>query len=785
MASIKGNLLLLCFSFCVLFVDPSYCQTDTLAQGQELKHGRQLFSASGIFRLGFFQLDAANNSYLGVSYNRANEKPVWVANRNNPILGNSGILTIDRFGNFKIISRKLGDCVLLYTVQTAINASAVLLDSGNFVLHELNPDGSVKRDLWQSFDYPTDTLLPKMKLGFDRKTGLNRTLTSWRTDGFPASGSFTLGMDPSGINQMVIWWQGSTYWTSGVWQNGCFNMSHEFCYYYKYNFSYTSNEKEAYFDYSVDKEITIFPRLTVNAEGQLKGFGMDSLFTEVSCFDSSSSSLRVGCVEQKLPDCRSYHDKFVLKMGVMSRDGFRFHNDNLSITDCWERCLKNCSCVAYASANDNGTGCEIWTKDSSFTESNLSTLKEIYILESSVQMWWIWLMILVGGTAIIPLLLSSCYVLWKKCKAKSKRLQRVEENMLLHELGQVSKSQKDGKMSNELRIFSFESLVAATNIFSTENKLGEGGFGAVYKFQGKLRDGQEVAIKRLSRSSGQGLVEFKNEALLIGKLQHTNLVRLLGFCIQGEEKILIYEYMPNKSLDSLLFNSYEKSVLHWKKRYSIIEGVTQGLVYLHKYSRLKVIHRDLKTSNILLDEEMNPKISDFGMARMFALNECEENTQRVVGTYGYMPPEYAMRGIVSIKTDVFSFGVIVLEIISGKKNNSHYDSEDPLNLIGYAWKLWNEGRVFELVDPKMIEPWAASEVLRCIHVGLLCVQDRATERPTMTDVVSMLSNDTLLLPAPKQPAYFIDTVRKEVEVSAKKSDNCSMNDVTISVMDAR
>ncbi|KAH7547290.1 hypothetical protein FEM48_Zijuj01G0294000 [Ziziphus jujuba var. spinosa] len=199
---------------------------DTLAQGQELKHGRQLFSASGIFRLGFFQLDAANNSYLGVSYNRANEKPVWVANRNNPILGNSGILTIDRFGNFKIISRKLGDCVLLYTVQTAINASAVLLDSGNFVLHELNPDG------------------------------------------------------------------------------------------------YTSNEKEAYFDYSVDKEITIFPRLTVNAEGQLKGFGMDSLFTEVSCFDSSSSSLRVGCVEQKLPDCRSYHDKFVLKMGVMSRDGF-------------------------------------------------------------------------------------------------------------------------------------------------------------------------------------------------------------------------------------------------------------------------------------------------------------------------------------------------------------------------------------------------------------------------------------------------------------------------------
>lgn len=383
MASIKRNLLLFCVSFCIVIEGPSYSQTDTLAQGQELKYGMQLFSASGTFRLGFFQFGPANNSYLGISYNRDNEKPVWIANRNNPVLGNSGILTIDSFGNFKIISHNMGDSMLLNSVQAATSASAVLLDSGNFVLHELNPNGSVKKDLWESFDYPTDTLLPKMKLGFDRKTGLNRILTSWRTDEFPASGSFVLGMDPSGINQMVIWWQGGIYWTSGVWKNGCFNISHEFCYLYKYSFSYTSNEKEAYLNYSVGKEITIFPRLTVNAAGQLKGFGMDSFFTEVSCIDSSSSSFRVGCAEQKLPDCRSSRDKFALKMGLMSGDGFRFPNDNLTITDCWDRCLKNCSCVAYASANDNGTGCEIWNKDSSFIENNLGALKATHILESS------------------------------------------------------------------------------------------------------------------------------------------------------------------------------------------------------------------------------------------------------------------------------------------------------------------------------------------------------------------------------------------------------------------
>ncbi|KAL6134443.1 hypothetical protein ACLB2K_066674 [Fragaria x ananassa] len=782
--AIIGRIILVCILCCILLITLSESQSDTLAQGQELKDGMQLFSASGIFRLGFFKPGDVSNSYLGIWYNRNNEKAVWAANRDNPILDSSGVLTIDQYGNLKI-SQKMEDDIVLYSVKKAINTSAVLLDSGNFVLSELNPDGSIRQELWQSFDYPTDTLLPKMKLGFNSKTGLNWTLKSWRTGDLPSIGSFTLGLDPSGVKQMVISWRGNLYWTSGSWHTWCFSLTDEFCSNYKFNFSYISNENETYLSYSVDKGTTIFPRLLLSEEGELRGFGTDAMFTGVSCTSSTNSTLKKGCVEQRLPDCRKSNDKFVSKLGVMSSSGIKIpENENLTLIDCWDVCFKMCSCLAYASANDDDTGCEIWKKGASFTQYNLGSLREIYILESKVKKWWIWLLVLVGGTALFPLLCSSCYVLWKKSKSRGNHSQRMEYNMLLYELGKGRKHQKDGNINNELQLFSFDTIATATNCFSSTNKLGEGGFGSVYK--GKLLDGKEVAIKRLSRSSGQGLVEFKNEALLVAKLQHTNLVRLLGFCIQGDEKMLIYEYMPNKSLDFFLFDAERKKFLDWKNRFSIIEGIAQGLIYLHKYSRLKVIHRDLKASNILLNKNLNPKISDFGMARICGLNESEENTNRVVGTYGYMSPEYAMKGIVSIKTDVFSFGVLLLEIVSGKKNNSNYHSKSQLNLIGYAWQLWNEDRGFELADPGLDESCPITEVLRCIHVGLLCVQDHAEDRPTMPDVVSMLSNQNILLPPPKQPAFFINTAEKEfIETSGKESGSCSTNDVTITVMEAR
>ncbi|XP_062087501.1 cysteine-rich receptor-like protein kinase 10 isoform X2 [Humulus lupulus] len=216
--------------------------------------------------------------------------------------------------------------------------------------------------------------------------------------------------------------------------------------------------------------------------------------------------------------------------------------------------------------------------------------------------------------------------------------------------------------------FSFESIETATSNFSDYNMLGKGGFGDVYK--GVLLNGQEIAVKRLSKNSGQGATEFKNEVVLVAKLQHKNLVRLLGFCLEGNEKILVYEYVPNKSLDYFLFDPKKQSQLNWSIRCNIIEGIARGIQYLHEDSRLKVIHRDLKASNILLDKNMSPKVSDFGMAKLFGEDQIQGNTMRIVGTYGYMAPEYAMEGLYSVKSDVFSFGVLLLEILSGSKNSS-------------------------------------------------------------------------------------------------------------------
>nr|ACJ31801.1 receptor-like protein kinase [Glycine max] len=250
--------------------------------------------------------------------------------------------------------------------------------------------------------------------------------------------------------------------------------------------------------------------------------------------------------------------------------------------------------------------------------------------------------------------------------------------------------------------FNFDTIRVATEDFSDSNKLGQGGFGAVYR--GRLSDGQMIAVKRLSRESSQGDTEFKNEVLLVAKLQHRNLVRLLGFCLEGKERLLIYEYVPNKSLDYFIFGSGQrlnihiplklmavyadptkKAQLNWEMRYKIITGVARGLLYLHEDSHLRIIHRDLKASNILLNEEMNPKIADFGMARLVLMDQTQANTNRIVGTYGYMAPEYAMHGQFSMKSDVFSFGVLVLEIISGHKNSGirHGENvEDLLSFIG-------------------------------------------------------------------------------------------------------
>ncbi|XP_027771067.1 cysteine-rich receptor-like protein kinase 10 [Solanum pennellii] len=282
--------------------------------------------------------------------------------------------------------------------------------------------------------------------------------------------------------------------------------------------------------------------------------------------------------------------------------------------------------------------------------------------------------------------------------------------------------------------YNLNTIRVATTNFSIDKKIVEIGFGVVYK--GKLLDGQEIAVKRLSRSSGQGIEEF----------QHRNLLRLLGYCLEGDEKILVYEFVPNKSLDYFLFDLEKQQLLDWFRRYKIIVGIVCGLLYLHEDSRLRIIHRDLKASNILLDAEMNPKISDFGMARIFGIDQSEEVTSRIVGTYGYMSPEYAMQGQYSVKSDVFSFGVLLLEITSGKKNSAFYQLDGgEEDLLSYVWKNWREATPLNIMDPTFAESYSRNEVIQCIHIGLLCVQEDVNERPTMDSAVLMLNGVKYLI----------------------------------------
>ncbi|XP_049413813.1 G-type lectin S-receptor-like serine/threonine-protein kinase At4g03230 isoform X2 [Solanum stenotomum] len=320
----------------------------------------------------------------------------------------------------------------------------------------------------------------------------------------------------------------------------------------------------------------------------------------------------------------------------------------------------------------------------------------------------------------------------------------------------------DEKRRIDVPFFSLYSILVATDNFSNAAKLGQGGFGPVYK--GKFLEGAELAVKRLSNHSGQGVEEFKTEVMLIAKLQHRNLVRLLGYCVEGNEKILLYEYMANKSLDTFIFDHTFCRLLDWRIRFEIILGIARGLLYLHQDSRLRIIHRDLKTSNILLDDEMNAKISDFGLARIIEGKNTEVNTTRVVGTYGYMSPEYALEGLFSIKSDIFAFGVVVLEIISGKRNMEFFEE---VNLTGYAWRLWMEDRALDMIDQTIVDTFEDKEVIKCVNVALLCVQEDPGDRPTMSNVVVMLGGESMTLPRPSQP-HFI-TRRNALSTSSSSS----------------
>ncbi|KZV42133.1 hypothetical protein F511_29812 [Dorcoceras hygrometricum] len=288
------------------------------------------------------------------------------------------------------------------------------------------------------------------------------------------------------------------------------------------------------------------------------------------------------------------------------------------------------------------------------------------------------------------------------------------------------------------KLYSYKDLQDATGNFSSGNKIGEGGFGSVYK--GRLKDGTLAAIKVLSAQSVQGVREFLTEIMVISGMEHVNLVKLYGCCAEGEHRILVYGYLENNSLSQTLLGSrYSPVQFDWNTRAKICVGVAEGLEFLHEKVKPHIVHRDIKASNILLDKDFTPKISDFGLAKIFP-DYITHISTRIAGTWGYMAPEYAVRGQLTRKADIYSFGVLLLEIVCGRCNTNRRLPAEDQNLLERAWRLYEKGELVDLVDTSLGD-FNPTEACRYLEIGLLCIQDFPNDRPTMSTVAQMLKGE--------------------------------------------
>nr|KYP44602.1 Putative serine/threonine-protein kinase receptor [Cajanus cajan] len=658
-----------------------------------------------------------------------------------------------------------------------------------------------------------------MKVGWDHKRKLNHQLVAWKSWDDPTPGDFSWGFALNPFPEIYMMNGTKKYHRVGPWNGLRFSGVPEMAPNPVYLYEFVSNKEEVSYTWTLQQS-SLITRVVLNQttlqrrqyvwsdidvswklystlpEDECDNYGVCGAnaycsisaspmceclqgFNPTSPEKWNSMDWSQGCVLKHPLSCNgSNTDEFIKHIDMKVPDTtYTWVDENIDLDACRDKCLKNCSCMAYTNSNisGKGSGCVLW----------FGQLFDIKVLQTGGQDLYIRIpaselerqghskrsTIIIATTVVATgtiLLFCIIVILGVRRKIAEKSNTKVNIERQLEDM--------------DLPLFDLLTITTATNDFSLENKIGQGGFGWVYK--GKLDNGQEIAVKRLSSSSDQGIDEFITEVKLIAKLQHRNLVKLLGCCFQGEEKLLIYEYMVNGSLDSFIFDQSKGKLMDWQRRFHIIFGIARGLLYLHEDSRLRIIHRDLKASNVLLDEKLNPKISDFGIARAFGGDQIEGNTNRVVGTYGYMAPEYAVDGLFSIKSDIFSFGILMIEIICGNKNRALFHGNQTLNLVGYAWALWKEQKALQLLDSSIKDSCIISEVLRCIHVSLLCVQQCPNDRPTMTSVIQMLGSEMELV-EPKEPGFFPRRIVDEGNLSSDQNQVTSNDELTITSLKGR
>ncbi|KAI7740435.1 hypothetical protein M8C21_002370 [Ambrosia artemisiifolia] len=625
----------------------------TIKVGRQVNYYDQLVSIRGNFTLGFFDSDG---SYLGIWYTGdAKARKVWVANPNKPIISTSaGIIALSIDPNTRNLIITTGGRTLMNITDVQAgpypNVTATLEDTGNFrLINEID-----KKVLWQSFDHPTNVLLPGMKLGFNKTTGQNWTLTSRLSKEIPGTGAFTLSMEPddyNGVQALVIRRRGQPYWRSGYLFHQI-SFEDVFALYHPgrqpyYTLTSVNNADSRGWYLSYESSYLEFPMWILTPEGRITDDDSSVFWTPEFCYGYNSSN---GCVESSLPYCRRETDNFDEKYGEFDpgMTSATDSNSSLSISDCFNKCWNDCGCVGFKSHTIDGTGCDFWRGSNSYlvypngsSESNSGSkyvINSLNLISSGIgkktkrNMKWIYTSI---GVAI-PSVFLCLVLLWytKKRKQTQEENQRRKRDEYFLELT-ASESFKDvqqlegnARNGKDLLLFSFASIMAATSDFSIENKLGQGGFGPVYKV-------------------------------------------------------------------------------------------------------------------------------------------------------------YAMEGTFSMKSDIFSFGVLILEIISGRRNSSFVHSDRTYNLIGYAWELWQQGNALQLEDPTLGSTCDVQQLLRTVHVALLCVQESAMDRPTTSDMISMLLNDTTSLPAPKRPAFFNGTLESNSTPEHSEPDHYSVNNMTITVMEGR
>ncbi|XP_023001213.1 G-type lectin S-receptor-like serine/threonine-protein kinase At1g11300 isoform X1 [Cucurbita maxima] len=827
-----------CRSLLLLLSLTSFCSRfgfagDMITSANFIKDPATILSNGSVFELGFFSPVNSTRRYVGIWFQKFSPQTiVWVANRDNPVKDTSGIFTISKDGNLVVLDSNNSILWSSNVSSSAIrtdNTSAQILDSGNLVLKD-STSGVI---IWESFKHPCDKFLTSMKIKTNTRTKEVVGYTSWNTPSDPSTGKFSFLLDVHDLPEAAILNGGDTYWRSGPWSGQSFIGIPEMNSVYLSGYNLAIEDQTYTLSLASKYAFREFSYLFVNSQGNVQQMDWDSekqhwnvswLALKTECdFYGACGAFGI-CNARTSPVCsclRGFEPKHEeewnqgnwsngcvrktpLKCENRSsteEDGFfklemvkvpflaEWSNSSASVDDCRRDCLENCWCSSYAFENEicmhwrnalidiqkferGGADLYLRMAFADLDSNNVRDKKRIIIA------------VVVPSTLVTFIIAIAFCWIWKTKKQKKKIMMTSgEKEKILKQTRENDNMIEDDIKLEELPLYDFEKLAIATNEFDMSNKLGQGGFGPVYK--GRLLNGQEIAVKRLSRASKQGYEEFINEVRVISKLQHRNLVRLLGCCIEGEEKMLIYEYMPNLSLDAFIFGSPNQQILDWRKRFHIIDGIARGLLYLHRDSRLKIIHRDLKASNILLDKDLNPKISDFGMARIFYGNQDQANTLRVVGTYGYMSPEYAMQGQFSEKSDVFSFGVLLLEIISGRRNTGFYLHEYGISLLGFVWKLWTEGNLIPLIEPAIYELGYQLEILRCIQIGLLSVQEFVNDRPNVSTIISMLNSEIVDLPSPKQPGFVGRPHESNTQPSQPNSDKYSANNVTLTTIIAR